>query len=318
MRATGVLGLALLAGLAGCSPATQGSSSGMVAADGSDGADGSGAESAEPAVAEQLWELPGLETPESVVYDAEEDCLYLSLIKGVFDEKDGNGYIAKISLDGEIIEPMFVGGLHSPKGLVLDGRTLYTSDIDEIVQIDLATRAVTRYPAQGASSLNDPAVGPDGTVYVTDFFGQRIYQLRGGAVSVLLETDALDSPNGLLYDDGALYVASWGIITDPQTFGTDVPGKVLRVDLDDLSISDVTSPFGNLDGIEPRGSSLYVADWAEGGRLTEITAEGEVRTIIDDLGGPADHEYIEDTNTVIIPIQIDDTSSKLVAYRLAR
>src|SRR5688572_23132451 len=54
---------------------------------------------------EKKWETDTvLTTCESVLYDKERDVLYVSNINGIPDAKDGNGFISKVSLKGDIIE----------------------------------------------------------------------------------------------------------------------------------------------------------------------------------------------------------------------
>ncbi len=52
---------------------------------------------------ELVWETQGFNNPESVVYDASSDILFVSNVNGSGVEKDGNGYISKILLDGTIL-----------------------------------------------------------------------------------------------------------------------------------------------------------------------------------------------------------------------
>ena len=47
---------------------------------------------AHAALAEEAWTASGLEAPESALYDASRDILYVSNIAGEPDAKDGNGY----------------------------------------------------------------------------------------------------------------------------------------------------------------------------------------------------------------------------------
>jgi hypothetical protein len=79
-----------------------------------------------------VWTLEGLETPESVYFDEARDTLYVSNIAGEMLEKDGNGFISRVGLDGQMLEARWVTGLDAPKGLVSDGTTLYVSDIDRL------------------------------------------------------------------------------------------------------------------------------------------------------------------------------------------
>src|SRR5450755_4425877 len=68
----------------------------------------------------KLWETTGLKTPESALPVPAEGFAYVSNIAGKPTDKDGNGFISKVSLkDGKLIEPKWVTGLDAPKGLAL-------------------------------------------------------------------------------------------------------------------------------------------------------------------------------------------------------
>ncbi|MGD9295376.1 MAG: hypothetical protein PVI41_10880, partial [Roseobacter sp.] len=84
-----------------------------------------------------VWTLEGLEAPESAYFDEARNVLYVSNINGEPLAKDGNGYISRIGPDGQMQEAKWITGLDAPKGLVSDGATLYVSDIDRLVAIDI-------------------------------------------------------------------------------------------------------------------------------------------------------------------------------------
>ena len=108
--------------------------------------------------------------------------LYVSNVNGPPLDKDGNGFISKLSPEGEIEELEWITGLNAPKGMIMDGDKLYVTDIDRLVEIDPETgKIVGTYPAEGAIFLNDPAVGPDSTVYVSDIAGRKIFARAPGA-----------------------------------------------------------------------------------------------------------------------------------------
>ena len=107
----------------------------------------------QPAVAqgEPVWEATGLMGPDSAVYNARSRILYVSNINGGPMDKDGNGFISKLSLNGKVIETHWVTGLNGPKGMVLHGGRLYVADIDRLVAIRVKTgRIVASYLAPNA------------------------------------------------------------------------------------------------------------------------------------------------------------------------
>ncbi|MBW1673776.1 MAG: hypothetical protein JRJ45_09065, partial [Deltaproteobacteria bacterium] len=57
-----------------------------------------------------------LRVPESVLYDESRNVLYVSNINGKSAEKNGQGFISKVSLDGKIEVLKWATGLHAPKG----------------------------------------------------------------------------------------------------------------------------------------------------------------------------------------------------------
>ena len=126
-----------------------------------------------------MWRAQGLANPESVALSADRTFLYVTNVNGDGDAKDGNGFIARVGLDGQVLEREWARGLDAPKGLMLRGESLYVADIDAMVEIDAASGAVTRrVAAPGARFLNDIAFAPDGRVLVADSQNARIYAIR--------------------------------------------------------------------------------------------------------------------------------------------
>ena len=262
-----------------------------------------GASAAEPM---KVWEATGLKNPESAVYDAQAGVIYVSDAAGEFVGKDGVGFVAKLSPEGEVTDPDWISGLNAPKGMALSGGKLYVADIDELVVIDVAKGEVSaKHAAPGAKFLNDVAATADGRVFVSDMVTNTIWVLDGDKFEVWLQDAALDNPNGLFAEDGRLVLGSWGVMADD--FSTKVPGHMKAIDLETKAITPLgsTDPAGNLDGVEANAAGGYFAtDWMSGG-LLKVSPEGKAETILDLEQGSADLEVIPDQNLVVIPMMMN-------------
>lgn len=264
----------------------------------------------------RLWEsAPEFRGPESVLYDAARERLYVSNVDGAPTDKDGKGFISILGMDGRIERLEWVSGLDAPKGLALVGERLYVADIDALVEIDVAHgQVLARHAAAGAKFLNDVTADTDGNVYVSDMATNRIYRLQDGRLEQWLESPALDNPNGLHAVGDRLYVGAWGVMG--EDFATPVPGRIKTVSLGDKRVADFagTAPVGNMDGIEvlPDGRVL-ATDWMAGG-LMLVGPDGS-RLVLDKLSpGSADLGYAPATRTVLVPMMND---GKVIAFRLS-
>jgi sugar lactone lactonase YvrE len=264
---------------------------------------------------ELIWEAKNLAGPESVVFDPVTNVLYVSNINGAVMQKDGNGFISRLKPDGTILERNWVQGLNSPTGLALRDRTLYVADVDALVEVNAASGGITkRHKANGAIFLNDVVAAEDGTVYVSDTPMNTIWRLKDGVFEPWLTNDKLNGPNGLLVQDGKLIVASLGRL---KSVGQEQEiSGLFSVNLEDQSVEPLAKgkAIGNLDGLEPLEPGVYlVTDWASGA-LYKVSAQGNVDELIDLNQGSADLSYLPETNTVLIPMMLDNT---LAAYRLS-
>jgi len=255
-----------------------------------------------------LWDTDKtLTTSESVLFDKTNNLLYVSCINGAPpDKKDGDGFIAKVGLDGKIITPKWATGLNGPKGMGIVNKTLYVTDIDRIVSINMENgKIINTWKVKGATFLNDIATAGDGTVYFTDSNTSSIYALRNGKVETLIEQDStLGGLNGIYVDGPSLMLACMS------------SGKVLRIDINTRQVQQVADEIGAGDGIEKYKTGWLVSDW--NGAISYISAGGDVMEILNSTEAKlntADIEVIEDKNMLLIPTFFGNTVS---AYELAK
>ena len=176
--------------------------------------------------------LTGFQGPESVKYDAEQDVYFVTNMTGAGSEKDGNGYISRVSAADPRSASVFAEGgkngvvLHAPKGTALHGDTLWVADIDVLRGFDRRTGAPLAsldFAPLGAVQLNDVAVGPDGRVHVTDtgiimsrkgvvYKGpSRIFAVGpGGRIETLAVSPQVPWPNGISWDSTG---GRWIVVT---------------------------------------------------------------------------------------------------------
>lgn len=243
------------------------------------------------------WETEAtLTTCESVLYDEERDILYVANINGVPDQKDGNGFISKVSLDGKVTEAQWVKGLDAPKGMGLYNSKLYVADIDRVVEIDVTNGKITNtFAVEGAKFLNDVTVDSTGRVYVSDTGAGNIIAIENGKLSKWLEN--VEGPNGLLSEGNKLLMVSFAA----KTFNTiDVATKEVTKQADDIA---------NADGIEPLGDgSYFVSSWD--GEITHVSPDFKktsVLTLRTDSVNSADIEYIQNKNLLLVPTFFKNT-----------
>lgn len=256
----------------------------------------------------EKWTLKeGLNTPESVIYDAARDRLYVSNVQGVPSEKDGKGYIAVVSPDGKLLEKEWVKDLNAPKGMVVQGDKLYVSDVDALVEINIPTAKVTqRYEAKTAKFLNDVAADAQHNIYVSDMFDDKIYCLCGGKFELWLSSPDLAAPNGLLAEKDRLVVGSWGKLK--EGFATEVPGYLKAIDYKTKKITPLGSekPFANLDGVEPDGKDgYYVSDWMAG-KLFHCDTKGHATELMKLKQGSADIHYLAAKHLLLVPMMMEN------------
>ena len=215
-----------------------------------------------------LWTLADLPNPESVALAADGTTLYVSNVDGEGDARDGKGGIARVSLDGTMIDPHWVSGLDAPKGMALAGDRLFVSDITALVEIDVASgRIVARHDVPGSGFLNDTAIAPDGAVLVGDSARSRIHAWRDGEIRTWLEHELLAAVNGLLPEPDRLVACT-------------MQGRLLAIDWTSKEIAVLAEGLGDCDGVAALGDGAYLAsEWP--GRVFRVDATGAVDVVLD-------------------------------------
>ena len=241
---------------------------------------------------------------ESAVYDSKNDVIYASLIG---NREDGDGSVATISTDGEIINKTFVANLNDPKGIAITADKLYVSDLTELVEADLKTGEIlNKYTLPSIAFLNDVAIDNSGNVFVSDTRTSEIYKLdTDGNFTLWLADDALDNPNGLLVNGNTMYVASWG--SAPEG------GRISKIDMNTKKIDSISSIIGNLDGIRPYDDErMIISDWRSG-NIHLIDSEGNTKNILTVGQSVGDIAYIKEKELLLLPM---NKQSRLLFYRL--
>jgi len=222
--------------------------------------------SASAAALTPLWQLNNFDQPESVVSDASGQHLYVSNINGQPTQLNGKGYISKLSINGKVLQQHWLKGMDAPKGMAIKGDTLYVADMQQVHVVSLSKgEIITRFTAPKAKMLNDITIGDDGSVYISDLLGGGIYRIKHHTMAMWFNPTQLPHPNGLLWQDGSLLVASWGLGMKGD-FTTQTPGSIYKVSTTKPSLVPLASAqqMGNLDGLTQAGGSLYVSDWISG------------------------------------------------------
>jgi hypothetical protein len=246
------------------------------------------------------WETDSvLTTVESTLYDKNANIIYTSNIDGDPSKKDKNGFISKISTDGKVIQLKWVSGLNAPKGSTIMNGKFYVTDIDQLVEINIADSSITkRYPVPGAAFLNDAA--NDGkNVYFSDSKTGKIHILKDGKVSTYATGKA--GANGLAVNNkGELFL---------------LDGQGLRK----FGLTDTTSTFINQvvtggDGLVIIDDSTYIASRWQG--EIYLIKNGKETLLLDtkaEKSNTADIDYIVDQKLVLVPTFM---KNKVVAYML--
>ncbi|MFL5500802.1 MAG: SMP-30/gluconolactonase/LRE family protein, partial [Gemmatimonadaceae bacterium] len=228
--------------------------------------------------AHRVGVVQGLYGPESIRYSPDEDVYYVSVMNGPGSRKDNNGYIVKIDARELGNDTLFAvsgkNGVHldGPKGLAIHGDTLWVADIDILRAFSRSTGkpiGEIDLKPHGAVLLNDVAVAPDGTIYVTDtgiimseigvvyVGGDKVFSIGANrAINVVAHGNVLGRPNGVTWDPTQ---KRW-VVVSFDTFHSEVyalhPSDSTRVIL--------ASGKGRFDGIEPMSDGGFlVSCWQD-------------------------------------------------------
>lgn len=260
-----------------------------------------------------VWITSGLKMPESVEYDPTRDRFYVSNINDGVMKQDDNGSIGLLDAHGKLLNVDWISGLHSPKGLALYNNKLYVADVKQLVVINVDSgKLIARYAADESMVLNGITISKAGTVFVSDWMGNRIYTLDDGELKIWLEDSKLNSPNGLWVDDSNLYVASWG--AKPKAdFTTETSGNIKQISLNTKIIKTLpqNKHWINMDGISRYSKNRWIVTDFIKGEVLLLDTKGRVKKLLAVKKGSADFYYIREKNLLVIPLMMDN---QVVAY----
>jgi len=250
---------------------------------------------------EKVWETSTeMKTPESVLYDADRDVIYVANINENPSEKDGNGFISILNPNGSVKVFKWVENLSAPKGMaVFDGR-LYVSDIDQLVEIDIEKgKILNKYDAPNAVFLNDVAACMNGMIFVSDTRTAKIHVLNNGVFSVWMEGEPFETPNGLFTEKGNLYVGD---------------KNIYEVDIESKKVTEIISDAGGVDGLEKNNEGEFVfSNWP--GRIFIHTNGKNVKLhdSTEEEINTADIDFALKYNWILVPTFFDN---RVVAYKI--
>lgn len=280
-----------------------------------------------PAAAEGLKVISdrtatGFKFPESVAYDPAAEILYVSEFGSALKpmEKDGQGRISKVALDGTVLERAFLPAagqtLNKPKGIWVAGNRLWVTDIDSLWVFDTGTREGRRLALPGIQFANDPAVIGD-AVFVSDNQGDQLYRVSPAdflAAEVEPEVTVVSggksiNPNGLWPGaDGSLLMVG---------FKSDTEARGIYAMTPNGEATPLAEGLGRLDGLyQVKSGDLLVTDW-DSGSLSLWSEKGGLQELAGGLSGPADFAAVPNAAGILVIVP-DLVKSELRLIQLGK
>ena len=255
----------------------------------------------------KLWESGrDFLMPESAVYDAARDALYVSNFDGYgVAAGQGGQYLSRISLDGTVKDVKWVKGITNPTGLALSDGRLYVVERGSVAEIDIdAGSIVTRHAIPRPRFPNDIAVDASGTIYVSDSFKDAIYRCAGGECEEWIVGEGISRPNGLHVHGGKLIVGNNG------------DNCLKAIDLNSKEKHTIAR-FGPgvIDGIQHDRHGNYIVSHSDG-KVYRVSPSGSIQKLLDTSVievNSADFVFVEQKGLLVIPTLVDN---RVMAYRL--
>lgn len=276
------------------------------------GADAPADDTADAPVAETTIVVAdaGLMTPESVLHDPDADVYLVSNINGDPTAVDGNGFISRLAPDGTVADLRWIDGadegvtLNAPKGLALQGGSLFVTDIDCVRIFDRNSGAPTgEVCVPDATFLNDIAPDESGTLFVTDS-GLRggaqglepsgtdaLYRLSpDGRMAQITAGDWMGRPNGVAVGARGIFVVAFG------------SGEVFQIAVDGDHSTVMPASERQLDGIEFMDDGGFVfTSWGDQA-VYRVGGDGAVSRILEDVEAPADLGIDRERGRILVPL----------------
>ena len=214
------------------------------------------------------WSLEAdFKSPESATISEKHNAIFVSNVNGY--EKNGAGFISRLSLDGKLDKLVWLKGINAPTGLKAVGDTLWVVDFDRLLKIDIpSARVVSAYPAPDKSPLlNDVAIGLQGMVFVTGSESNTVYQLVNGELQIWVRDDELlRFANGIMVTADAVVVAAYHLINIDRNSKT-------------KTILGPKETLYDLEGVMPDGKDGYIISVIGNRPIYQLDKEGAVAPI---------------------------------------
>lgn len=267
--------------------------------------------------------LTGFKFPESVGYDAGEKVLYVSEFVSALKpaEKDGQGRISKMSLDGKVLEQKFLPTagqvLNKPKGIWVKGNRLWVTDIDVVWSFDTKTKKGRSVALPGIQFANDPTIVGN-ALYVSDNRADQLFRvepadflnMQGEPKVTRVWAGKSINPNGLYpAHDGSLLIVGF---KSPQE-----PRGIYLMAAAGGDPKPLSAGLGRLDGLYQMASgTLLVTDW-NAGVLASWTSKKGLQPLASGFKGPADFAVVPNDKGLMVVVP-DLVKSEIRMIQLGR
>ena len=260
---------------------------------------------------DKAWETePVFSTPESAVFDAKRDQIYISNYNTFpRDLESADDFISVLDLEGNILKLKWITGLKAPTGITIHDDQLYVVERDGIGKYKIESgEFVEKIIITSPGFLNDITIDHDGVIYFTDTSPRKpeasaVFAFRDGSVDTIA-SDPVNRSNGLLYDRRSLLVGNSG------------DQSLKKIDLETNEVVNIARlDTGIIDGIKHYKNEYYIVTLWEG-RIYLINPGGIVKELLDVRSSnikTADIEFIPELNLIVIPTF---DYNRVIAYRI--
>jgi len=251
----------------------------------------------QPEPAELAWVTSGEFCEPETVLPLPDNTLLISNVCNF--RETGNGFLTLLDASGEVIDWRIVEGLDAPLGMALHDGQLYLVDNNRIKVFSWPGYQPLNSIDVDTVVANDLAVGPDGTVYVTDTAGHKVVVVAPDETqSTLTDQAQFQGANGIHIEGKVLYVGGL---------------RLWRIDLENNDVVTIGPEWlSDIDGIEMEPSGLLQITPVDG-PLVRYCNDTHYEILGGEGIGSANHGYAANLGLALIPTGFDNT---VIAIRI--